>query len=287
MTPSRCNICGDRRFAACGYSPVPGWLHHSMARCLGCGLHFMLPMATAQEAESYYQSYYGDKVHPEYLDEAVQARKIQEEEAELARFLPFFPPGRLLEVGCGMGFVLATRALSKWQRSGIDLSADAVRFARDKFGLDAICCDLSQAPWEDGSFDVVYSQHTIEHVLDLSAFAAAVHRLLKPGGTVVIGTENRLALRKGLKRLGEHMRLKVPSLPTGPEHTYLMSLDDIQRLFSKFGSYSLLYQRTFEPPIVFKGGILKRALGHTTSLLCRSALPEAGLNLDIVLRKNA
>jgi SAM-dependent methyltransferase len=43
-------------------------------------------------------------------------------------------------------------------------------------------------PFRDGAFDVVVTLETIEHVLDPDALLAEAHRLLAPGGTLILST---------------------------------------------------------------------------------------------------
>ena len=71
-----------------------------------------------------------------------------------------------------------------------DLAARAV--AR---GFKVTSFDLnSRWPYPDNKFDVVFSNQVIEHVHNCRLFAAEAFRVLKPGGTVVIATENLCSL---------------------------------------------------------------------------------------------
>lgn len=56
-------------------------------------------------------------------------------------------------------------------------------------GVD-IVLDLNKTPWpiSNGEFDKVIASHVIEHVQDMVPFMREIHRILKPGGTVVVYT---------------------------------------------------------------------------------------------------
>jgi len=100
-------------------------------------------------------------------------------------------PSRLLDVGCGDGTRLAgcfsTAPELFCGVEGSPVLADRAR----RNGLTVQAFDLN-GPWplESGSFDVVHSSQVIEHVHNTRHFLAEVFRLLKPGGTAVLTSEN-------------------------------------------------------------------------------------------------
>lgn len=93
----------------------------------------------------------------------------------------------LLEVGIGLAsdFVRFVRAGAN--ATGIDLTETAVDAARARLsqeGLDADVrvADAEALPFEDESFDVVYSYGVLHHTPDTAAAVREVHRVLRPGG---------------------------------------------------------------------------------------------------------
>jgi len=97
--------------------------------------------------------------------------------------------GRLLDVGCGSGEWLAAMREFGWSVEGIDFDAEAVRAAARR-GLNAFCGDLEQRRFPDAHFDAVTLNHVLEHVPDPTRTLAECHRILKPGGKLVIATPN-------------------------------------------------------------------------------------------------
>jgi SAM-dependent methyltransferase len=94
---------------------------------------------------------------------------------------------------------------------GIDVSAPTVRQARAAFAHTALHCavsDVRDLPFRDGSFDAIYSMGTIEHFDETERAVAEMARVLKPGGTAIIGVPNRHdpflrpLLAAGLQTLG-------------------------------------------------------------------------------------
>jgi ubiquinone/menaquinone biosynthesis C-methylase UbiE len=54
--------------------------------------------------------------------------------------------------------------------------------------------DAQHLEFTDGSFDLVYSFHALEHIRDQRQAVREIHRVLAPGGTFVIGTPNKSRL---------------------------------------------------------------------------------------------
>ncbi len=97
---------------------------------------------------------------------------------------------RLLDVGCGKGFQAAAFA-AYFRVSCLDRSDDYASLF-DELGLEVQgrTCDLDrdQYPFENSSFDVIYSKSVIEHLRDWEHYLGEVHRLLDDEGHLVIMT---------------------------------------------------------------------------------------------------
>lgn len=104
-------------------------------------------------------------------------------------YLPPFPGGQLLEIGCGSGEALKSMAEKGWAVTGLDFDEGAVHNARSK-GLNVFHGELAQQQFSDNRFDAVVMSHVIEHVPDPAALLRECRRILKPGGTLVALTPN-------------------------------------------------------------------------------------------------
>ena len=92
--------------------------------------------------------------------------------------------GRLLDLGCGGGAHAVSFRDAGWDVTGVDLSEDQLRLARER-GLDVVRADAATLPFDDASFDAAVSIFT--HT-DFDDFAGAVRetaRVLRPGGRFV------------------------------------------------------------------------------------------------------
>jgi SAM-dependent methyltransferase len=91
----------------------------------------------------------------------------------------------LLEFGCGSGMLLRRARRVGVDARGIDYSPYAAK-ARDLFGLAIENCDLDDASFAPGSFDVVVSHATFEHLANPLEVGSKLVRLLRPGGLFVV-----------------------------------------------------------------------------------------------------
>jgi SAM-dependent methyltransferase len=78
---------------------------------------------------------------------------------------------------------------------GIDIAGETVRQARvvlESFNPGLAQADVRAVPFASDTFDLIYSMGTIEHFVEYSEAAAELFRVLKPGGTAIIGVPNKL-----------------------------------------------------------------------------------------------
>lgn len=108
--------------------------------------------------------------------------------------------GRLLEVGCGLGHLLAMFD-QNWDIFGVDISEFAVQATRQNAPnahvLVADVAALGALP--EAYFDVLIAKHVVEHLPDPRSAFVAFNRLLAPGGMLLIGTPNTKSALRGLK----------------------------------------------------------------------------------------
>jgi SAM-dependent methyltransferase len=101
--------------------------------------------------------------------------------------------GRVLDLGCGVGFETATLVAGDRQVFGIDYDADTARVAAGLDGVVTACMDGAQLGFRTGAFDWVCSSHLIEHFTKPETHATEISRALASDGTAFIVTPNRPA----------------------------------------------------------------------------------------------
>src|SRR4051812_12294904 len=112
-----------------------------------------------------------------------------------------FREAKVLEIGYGQGtdlFQFAAR--SRASVTGLDLSPSHFALASARFRLAGLAADLrlhdAEKPWPfgDNTFDVVYSFGVLHHTPEPEKAITEAHRVLKPGGTIIVGLYHRHSL---------------------------------------------------------------------------------------------
>ena len=181
-----CPVCGATR-------SLPrfevGGVASCVVQCGTCGLGRFHPMPGADEIRTFYpDEYYGEpgaKFQPlvERLVRLVGARHI----GFLCRGLP--AGARVLDVGCGRGVLLAALADRGLEVHGVEQSAEAARGADPRASV-RIATYLDEAGYAAGYFDEIIIWHVLEHLDDPRRFFREAHRLLAPGGRLIVAVPN-------------------------------------------------------------------------------------------------
>ena len=110
------------------------------------------------------------------------------QEQAYARVLEAAPGMRVLDLGCGVGHLLAwlgRRVPGRYH--GIDLSLNSVRAARCAAErVEVSVGDAGRLPFRDASYDRVVSNGAAHHLPDVPAAFREIRRVLRPGGRVVL-----------------------------------------------------------------------------------------------------
>ncbi len=100
----------------------------------------------------------------------------------------YVPEGSLLDVGCGHGVLLHEAQQRGYDSTGLELSADAARHARETFGLDVHEVPLESFDPGEKRFDVVMLADVIEHLEDPVGALDRCFELLADGGVLCVVT---------------------------------------------------------------------------------------------------
>jgi SAM-dependent methyltransferase len=128
------------------------------------------------------------------------------EARRLLRYLGSVPSAaRIIDVGCGDGFhlsLLTDFGRPSWTVEGVDVDHRAVAAARRR-GLTVHAGHVEELGLDAGAYDAALMIQTIEHVVDPPRVLSAIARLLKPGGRLIVVTDNTGSLDFRLFR-GRH-----------------------------------------------------------------------------------
>jgi SAM-dependent methyltransferase len=116
-------------------------------------------------------------------------RRIAKSRRQILDALEVAPEGKLLDVGCSLGYALEAARSLGLDACGVDVSSHAVAECVRR-GLDARRGGLDELPFEDASFAVAVLKHVFEHTPTPRRTLAELRRVLAPGGAAFFAVPN-------------------------------------------------------------------------------------------------
>jgi SAM-dependent methyltransferase len=201
-------------------------------RCRGCGTVYLDLRPVASELPRIYPpSYHAFDFSSQRFGLSYRVRRVLEAHRLLGFCRGLGPQARILDVGCGDGFhlrLLRESGPPGWSIEGVDPSDRAVG-AATATGLRVHQGRIEDLDLPESSFDLALLMATIEHVDDPIGMLTRVRALLRPGGRLVLTTDNAQSWSfRIFKRRhwgGYHF----------PRHFYLFSSESLRRLIEHTG----------------------------------------------------
>ena len=155
----------------------------------------------------------------------------------------------ILDVGCASGVLTKMIAQKGFKVHGIDVLETSIEIAREFNSTPNASFevrDILKQPFPENSFDCITFLETIEHVENPSSYLREFHRILRPGGCVILSTPNATSLKNILYALSYRRREKrnkvakeITSEPrnigTQLEHIYNWDFPTLIRLLDRCG----------------------------------------------------
>ena len=134
---------------------------------------------------------------------------------EIAELLTL-PAGRLMDVGCGHGYMLMVARQLGWQAVGLESDPAAVRAARAR-GVEVLEGSYARLTEFPQQLDCVICSHVIEHLYDPQDAIVKIAEALTPGGTLLLSSPNATSLvrthfRDDWRGLEAPRHLSIPSM---------------------------------------------------------------------------
>lgn len=167
----------------------------------------------------------------EFFIPGKSGERIEADHIERYRFACKFVKGKsVLDIACGVGYsgpmFLQAGAVSY---DGVDINRKLIEYAANSYGSELInysvgdICTFSN----NKLFDLIACFETIEHVLNFKEAIQNLHRLLKPGGTLIISSPNRVITSPQSKTLN--------SKPSNEFHTQEFIPVELLSIVNKIG----------------------------------------------------
>lgn len=145
----------------------------------------------------------------------------------------------ILDLGCGLGRHAILFAKEGFDVTAVDLSKEGIDYLnkwkkKDNLNIMTMICDMKQLPFQDNSFDCIWSYHVISHT-DTEGFLTIldeIKRVLKPKGSIyftLCSKETWSYSQAGFPRIDENTIIKTDGPEKNVPH-YYVELNDIERL---------------------------------------------------------
>jgi 2-polyprenyl-3-methyl-5-hydroxy-6-metoxy-1,4-benzoquinol methylase len=172
-------------------------------RCPTCEVIYLDPRPSDAMIERLYpDSYHAFSFTDDEFGVVYRIRARLEARRVLAACRGVPDDARIIDVGCGDGFhlgLLREFGGDGWRLEGVDLDERAVNTARAR-GLEVHHGELAALGLDSGAYDVALLIQTIEHLTDPVSMLETIKRLLKPGGRVLVVTDNAASIDARLFR---------------------------------------------------------------------------------------
>lgn len=213
--------------------------NYRIEKCSVCGLVQVTNMPAVEKREqgqNFYEDYYKDtvsKCEKSFEDMEIDQRKQRYVYLNFNNKLDQIEKrkgkrGKLLDVGCAFGFFMDVARERGWTVAGIEISEYASEYAARQLGLSVVNKTITEAMFEEKSFDVITMWYVIEHLPNPKQVLRHLINFLKDDGMLVISTPNVDSYRARVQ--GEKWRCWIP-----PEHLVYFSPETMRNLLKRCG----------------------------------------------------
>jgi 2-polyprenyl-3-methyl-5-hydroxy-6-metoxy-1,4-benzoquinol methylase len=242
-----CNACGETsgtRMAP--YFVLPRYI---AIRCASCGLIWVSPMEPsldeANDSDTCWAEY---AVYSTGIER--QMKRFRRQLEWIGRLREATIGSRLLDVGCGLGYLVKVALDYGFDAYGLDISPKAVYHARELVGDRRIYLGtLENMHVKEGELNLITAMNVIEHMENPSAFVQMCHRILSQGGILLMETPTSDGLLHQMnKRAYDISQGKVVWPSIGPRgHKYLFNARSMTLLLQRQGFKVLSIKGVMSP----------------------------------------
>lgn len=257
-----CDLCGSSDFKKLPFYYEFEDQKLQGTRCRRCELMFLEPQPTPAQLERLYgKEYFTDRPNYDRTQQDVKFIEDGQKNEALNQLRPdkftdyvlAHYPGRqfrYLEVGCGPGYTLKSLQALGWTTHGLEISEHAAEFARHELHLPVVTGNIETTEdFHTDQFDLAYMGDVLEHLRSPSATLAKFHRILSPGGLLVLALPSVLNLpsvRLGFAAygaLGKERKMDIP-----PYHLFEFTPATIRKMLEKNGFEVVDLLNPVKPP---------------------------------------
>jgi len=189
MSDKKCNICGS---SDCKTFPNK-FFKNILLRCPKCGLIFVelqpkLPELKKIYGQNYFKNINSNSIgYENYLEDKPNIIKTFEKRFKNIEKL-YLKKGKILDLGCAMGFFLEVAENHGWTPYGIEISNYAGNIAKERFRDKIFNGTLNEVSFPDNFFDIITMWDYLEHILNPLQELSRIRQFLKKDGLLILST---------------------------------------------------------------------------------------------------
>lgn len=174
----------------------------NISKCRGCGFQFMNPQYT----DGYLSEYYSQYLNGEDFDLWHEAL-LERHHFYFSLFEKYINSGKVLDVGCGNGYLLEVAISRGWSARGYDVDEKSTQAVSVRLGVEVDHGDFISGNLGDG-YDLVIMYQVLEHLKDPNKYLRKIHSILKTDGYLFVAVPNIKSLSNRLKYYLEQKGLR-------------------------------------------------------------------------------
>lgn len=161
-------------------------------RCGSCGLGVLDPRPDSLERIRLYEAAYFESQYDQGLKVgSPELERRLSQETHRVRFIrKGKKQGRILDIGCGMGYFLYACRKAGYDVSGIDISEDSAGYVRGELQIPVQTGPIERIDIPDGTVDVITMWHFLEHTPDPRIYLDLSRRWLRKDGLIAVDVPN-------------------------------------------------------------------------------------------------
>ncbi len=204
----------------------------TLMKCVRCRDLFMFGLKEQDgtyQGHDYFLSEYKRQYGKSYIEDRDTIIRFGKRRMNvIEQYFGMGKKGKLLDVGCALGFFLKVARDRGWETTGVEVSLFAVEWATKNLGLNILAGSYLEVDFPPETFDVVTFFFVAEHFKDVEKVIEKTHTILKKGGIIVLALPNRGGISYRISR-GKY----IENHP--PDHFFDTDIGNLISFLENFG----------------------------------------------------
>lgn len=228
---SSCILCGSHLAPRFFYKKN----NFNILQCPSCQLVFVDNPPSLHDIEKLYSL--DSDYHVQFLfpNRDLEKKALTQARKKFSVLKKYASSGKLMDVGCSVGFFLRIVKEEGWKACGLEVSAHTAKFAKEKYGLQVFNGTLEKTTlFPPSTFDVITMWDVIEHTSNPLESIEKAYTLLKKDGLIFLSTPNIDGLFPRLSYMASKLISFWPH-PDPPHHLFCFSKKTLVQLLKRTG----------------------------------------------------